>query len=226
MIIEHRDIVVDDTTTVASEWAVPSAYDRRTAMAIAHGAGNGMDNPLLSYLHRAMADAGVLAVKFNFPYMQLGRRAPDPAARLMRTWRAVVAQLAADTELSPERLVLSGKSLGGRMASMVAAAGTPAGGLVFFGYPLHPPKRFDKLRTDHLVDIRCPMLFIQGTRDTLCDLDLLRSHVIDKYPDRSTLHVIDGGDHSFNLPKRLGRTEQSVRREIVETTVQWLSRGA
>lgn len=222
MEIDPRNIAVDDDVTVSSEWAIPHKYDRGVGIVIAHGAGNDMRNPLLSYVHRRMADAGVLAVKFNFPYMQRGRRLPDPPARLIRTWRAVVERIASDRDLSPLRLVLSGKSLGGRMASMAVAQGLPAHGLVFFGYPLHPPKRFDKLRTGHLEAVHIPMLFIQGTRDALCDLERLRREVIDKHPDLASLHVVDGADHSFKVPKKLRRSEQSVYQEVADASMRWI----
>lgn len=222
MEIDPRNIAVDDDVTVSSEWAIPHKYDRGVGIVIAHGAGNDMRNPLLSYVHRRMADAGVLAVKFNFPYMQRGRRLPDPPARLIRTWRAVVERIASDRDLSPLRLVLSGKSLGGRMASMAVAQGLPAHGLVFFGYPLHPPKRLDKLRTGHLEAVHIPMLFIQGTRDALCDLERLRREVIDKHPDLASLHVVDGADHSFKVPKKLRRSEQSVYQEVADASMRWI----
>ena len=108
------------------------------------------------------------------------------------------------------------------MASMVVAEDASARGLVFFGYPLHPPKQTDKLRVAHFENIDCPMLFIQGTRDPLCDLDLLKQKVIDRYPYLATLHTIEGGDHSFRVLKKLNRTENSVRHEIASVTVNWM----
>jgi predicted alpha/beta-hydrolase family hydrolase len=127
-----------------------------------------------------------------------------------------------DTRLSPKRMLMSGKSLGGRMASLLAAEGGRADGLVFFGYPLHPAGRQDKLRSAHFETISCPALFVQGTRDPLCNLDLLREEIIDKAPRLRALHIIDGGDHSFRVPKKLGRTEQSVFEEIAEATHRWI----
>lgn len=217
-----RKIVVDDKVAVSSAWAVPKHYDRKLALVIAHGAGNDMDNPFLSYLHRCIADSGILCVKFNFPYKERGTRAPDPAPKLMRTWRAVINRVNADPKLSPTNVILSGKSLGGRMASMVAAEDAGVRGLVLFGYPLHPPSQTDRLRVSHFENVACPMLFIQGTRDPLCDLDLLRQKVIERYPDRTTLHIVEGGDHSFRVPKKINRTEASIWQEIAGVTIEWL----
>lgn len=191
-------------------------------MLIAHGAGNDMHSPLLSYIHDAIGRQGSLCVKFNFPYKEQGRRMPDHRSRLINTWRAVVAQVRTEPRLSPAKLVVSGKSLGGRMASMMVSEGVRVHGLVFFGYPLHPAGQPDKVRSSHFSNIDCPLLFIQGTRDPLCDLDLLRSEIIDQDPRRASLHVIDGGDHSFRLPRRMKRSERSVWEEIVTTTVRWL----
>lgn len=224
MNISSRKIIVDDNTAVSSEWAISRHYDRNLALVIAHGAGNDMHNPLLSYIHRSVAEKGLLCVKFNFPYKELGRRAPDHPILLMRTWRAVIKELTTEPNLSPAKIVLSGKSLGGRMASMVAAEDGGIDGLVFFGYPLHPAKQTEKLRVSHLGNIRCPMLFFQGTRDPLCQLGLFRQYVLDPYAKQTTLHVIEGGDHSFNVAKKMNRTVASIWQEIATQTIAWISR--
>ena len=220
---DTRKILVDDKTAVSSVWAIPERYDQNLALVIAHGAGNDMHNPFISYLHTHIAESGVLCVKFNFPYKEEGRRAPDSAQKLMQTWRAVIKELNSGAEASPARVFLSGKSLGGRMASMVVAEDSSADGLIFFGYPLHPPNQTNKLRVSHFENIICPMLFIEGTRDPLCDLDLLRQKVIDRYPNLATLHIIEGGDHSFRVLKKLNRTENSVWHEMVAVTVNWMN---
>ena len=220
---DTRKIVVDDKVIVSSVWAVPEHYDRNLALVIAHGAGNDMHNPFLSYLHTDIADKGVLCVKFNFPYKEQGRRAPDPAPKLMQTWRAVIKVLGSKSKLLPKNVFFSGKSLGGRMASMVVAEDANAQGLIFFGYPLHPPNQTDKLRISHFEDITCPMLFIQGTRDPLCKLDLLRQKVIKQYRDLATLHIIEGGDHSFRVLKKRNRSEESIWQEIADVTTKWMN---
>ena len=220
---DTRKILVDDKAIISSVWAIPRRYDRNLALVIAHGAGNDMRSPFISYLHKKIAGSGVLCVKFNFSYKEQGRRAPDPTPKLIQTWRAVINELGSDPKLSPAHVFLSGKSLGGRMASMVIAEDANARGLIFFGYPLHPPNQTAKLRISHFENIVCPMLFIQGTRDPLCDLDLLRQKVIDRYPDLATLHIIESGDHSFRVLKKMNRTEESVWQEIVTVTVKWMN---
>ncbi len=221
MKIFERPIPVAEDKTVTSVWAVPPGYDRRRGIVLAHGAGAGMDHPFITFVHQRLAEHGLLSVKFNFPYMEAGRRAPDRAPLLMATWRAVATAVREDRELAPERLFLTGKSMGGRMASLIAAEGEPCAGLIFLGYPLHPPGKPEKLRAEHLARIACPMLFIQGERDRLCDLTTLR-RVLAGLSTPVTLHVIPGGDHSFKVPKRTGRSEAEVWAEIVAVMAAWV----
>ena len=222
----RRKINVAPQISVSSVWVVPQRYHagRDDGLILAHGAGNDMTNPFLSFVHEAVCRDGTLSVKFNFPYKERGGKAPDPAARLEQTLEAVVARVRGDESLSPRRLFLGGKSMGGHMASHLAAAGTDVAGLVFLGYPLHPPKQFERLRAEHLSRIQCPMLFIQGTRDPLCRLDLLQN-VAKKLQASVTVHVIDDGDHSFKVPKRGGRTEANVWEEIGAVVTAWLRAG-
>ncbi len=212
----RRKIQVAPDKKVSSVWLVPDNYRRETGIILAHGAGNDMHNPFLSHVHRALAKRGALSVKFNFPYKERGSKAPDRAPVLESTWRAVIGAVRNDPELAPRRLYLGGKSMGGRMASHLAAQGEDCAGLIFLGYPLHAAKKTDRLRSEHLPRIRCPMSFIQGTRDPLCDLDLLRA-LLPRLKTPVTLHIIEGGDHSFKVPKRLGRSEQAIWNEIVDT---------
>lgn len=223
MEILARKISVNPEVSVSSLWAVPTNYQSSTGtgLILAHGAGNDMSNPLLSFVHQHLAKRGVLSVKFNFPYKERGAKAPDRTPVLEATWRAAIAAVSEHAELAPARLFLGGKSMGGRIASHVAATGEACTGLVFLGYPLHPPRSSKKLRADHLSRIECPMLFIQGTRDALCDLTLLRD-VLQNLHGRATLHVIDGGDHSFRVPKRLARTELEIQQEIVDVITHFL----
>ncbi|WP_455203675.1 alpha/beta hydrolase family protein [Kaarinaea lacus] len=216
----QRKIRVNDDTQVSSVWCVPDSYtpDNKLALLLAHGAGNDMHNEFLSYVHEQVAAEGILTVKFNFPYKEKGRKAPDRAPLLLATWRAVIDAVRNDTELVPNHLYLGGKSMGGRMASMIAAEGVPCHGLVFLGYPLHPSNKPEKLRCDHFADIKVPSLFIQGDRDSLCKLELLKK-ALPRLKGPSTLHVIEGGDHSFKVLKRLRRTEKQLWDEIVATVV-------
>lgn len=218
-----RKITVAPETSVSSVWAIPDDYGNsgRDAVILAHGAGNDMNHLFLCYVHESMARRGMLSVKFNFPYKERGRKAPDRAPVLENTWRAVIESVGQDDALRPRRLFLAGKSLGGRMASHLAAQGEECAGLIYLGYPLHPPNNTDRLRAEHLPQIQCPMLFIEGMRDPLCDLTLLDS-VLGRLDAPITLHTIEGGDHSFNVLKRLGRTQEAVWEEVVEVMSDWI----
>jgi len=219
----RRRIVLPGGGAVSAVVALPSGFRRpgRTpAVILAHGAGSDMTSPFMSTIHSGLAREGYIAVKFNFPYTEARRRAPDPRPVLERCYRAVVDAIAADRALAPPWIAIGGKSLGGRIASYVAAGGAAVRGLVFLGYPLHPAGRPDALRADHLPAIPVPMLFVEGTRDTLCDLDRLRP-VLARLP-RATLHTIEGTDHSFRVPRRLGRSDEDVWAEIVGVAARFL----
>jgi uncharacterized protein len=222
IVMERRKIEVTPGIEVSSVWAVPEQFRAgiSPALVLAHGAGSDMDHPFLSFVHEALARRGILTVKFNFPYIESGRKAPDHTPRLARTWRAVTQRVRADAK--PGTLFLGGKSMGGRIATNVVADGEPAAGLVLLGYPLHPAGRLDSLRAEHLSRIDCPMLFVQGSRDPLCDLPTLRA-VLTQLTAPVTLHLIDEADHSFKVPKRTGKTEPDIWEEIVETIASWLS---
>jgi uncharacterized protein len=222
MRVERRTIDCGDSGSVSAVVAYPDPFRPGEAVAVtlAHGAGNDMANPLLSGVHEGLAGRGHVSVKFNFPYTERGRRAPDPAPVLESCYRAVVDNVRTDERLAPRAMVIGGKSLGGRMASHLAAQGVEVAGLLLLGYPLHPAGAPQKLRVAHLRQIKVPMLFLAGTRDPLCSLDLLRE-TLGRLP-RAQLHVIEGGDHSFKLPKRLGRSPQAVIDELVDVSDRWL----
>jgi len=218
----RRAIRVDEQRTVSSVWTVPDGWaegDRR-AVILAHGAGNDMDSPFMQTVHDGLAARGLLAVRFNFPYKERGAKAPDRAPILEATWRAVAAAVREDP-LAPAKVVLAGKSMGGRIASHLAAEGEPCDGLLFLGYPLHPAGKPEKLRAEHLEQIACPMCFIQGSRDRLCRLDLLQKE-LERLPAPVMLHVVDDGDHSFQVPKRIGRSNEEVLDEVIATAGGWI----
>jgi predicted alpha/beta-hydrolase family hydrolase len=196
---------------------VPKAY--RRAAVIGHGAGGNMHTRLLVDVQRGLVEHSVAAVRFNFLYSERGKRAPDRRPQLLACWRSMADWVR--NELEPEELFLAGKSMGGRMVSYMVAEGYPCEGLFFLGYPLHPPGKTDQLRKDHLPSIETPMLFISGTRDALCKLDLLNP-VVQELAPRATLHIIEGGDHSFKVPKKMGRSENDVTSEIVDAIVRWM----
>jgi len=217
----ERRIAVGDDIAVDSVWSRPADRAPSWAVILAHGAGNDMHAPFLRVMQEGLARRGGVSVRFNFPYKQQGRKAPDRGPLLEATWRAVIAAARAEPGCAQLPLVLAGKSMGGRMASHVAAAGEPCAGLLFLGYPLHPARRPETLRSAHLPHIRCPMLFVQGSRDALCDLGLLRRELAAvSAPWR--LHVVEGGDHSFKVPKKLGRSEARVWEEILEVATDWI----
>jgi len=200
--------------------ALPPATVDETVVVLAHGAGNDMTASLLVAFADRLAEAGFPTVRFNFAYTERGRRAPDRAPELEACYRHVLAQVRADPALPHRRLIAGGKSMGGRMASHLAAAGEPLDGLLFLGYPLHPAGRPTQLRAAHLGAIEMPMLFLTGTRDALCRLDLLRE-VTAPLPN-ATVHVVDDGDHSFAVRKSSGRDAAAVLDELVQASVEWL----
>lgn len=208
-----------DGGTVSGAVSLPGGRGRGVTAVVAHGAGTAMDHPFLAAFADGLAARGVAAVRFNFPYAERGDRAPDRAPVLEACYRAVLAAVRADPTLAG-RLVIGGKSMGGRMASHLAAAGEPADGLVFLGYPLHPAGRPRQLRAAHLPRIAAPMLFLTGTRDALCPLDALRP-VLAGLP-RATLHVVEDGDHSFAVRRKSGRTPAEVLDELLSATCSWL----
>ncbi|MGD8396162.1 MAG: dienelactone hydrolase family protein [Candidatus Eiseniibacteriota bacterium] len=216
-------VEVDDGRAVSAIAQGPAggAAGGGTACLLAHGAGSDMHSPFLRHVCRFLARE-TPTVRFNFLYKELGRRAPDPTARLEATYRAVVAALASRRELRPRRLVAGGKSMGGRIATHLAAAGESFAGLVLLGYPLHPAGHPERLRDAHLPRVDCPMLFVQGTRDRLCDLDRL-GRVLPRLAAPHTLHVIEGADHSFRVPRRSGRTEKEVLDEIGAVVAGWIA---
>ena len=192
----------------------------RLLLVLAHGAGAGMSHPFMDNLAGELAGVGVATFRYQFPYMEGRRRAPDAPAVLTAT---VAAAVRAAAEAAPGLpLLAGGKSMGGRMTSQAAAQRPLDGvqGLVFFGFPLHPPNQPGTKRADHLAKVAMPMLFLQGTRDTLADLQLLRP-VCAKLGPRTTLHVIETADHSFHVVKRSGRSDPEVLRELAEKTASW-----
>lgn len=169
-------------------------------LVLAHGAGAGMNHPFMTGVAEALAAGGVSVLRFNFPYMQRRRRIPDAVSVLLETWSAAIRHAIGLAPGLP--VVAAGKSFGGRIASMLAAAqgeSFPGSALVFFGYPLHAPGKIEQLRDAHFPMIRIPMLFIQGTRDAFARLDLIEE-VVKKLQPLARLHLVTGGDHSFRVP--------------------------
>ena len=186
---------------------------------LAHGAGAGMRHRFMESIVRALSDRGVATLRYQFPYMEAGARRPDPSDVAEDTVRAAVALAAELAGGIP--VIAGGKSFGGRMTSRAAAKSLPGiRGLVFLGFPLHPPGKPGTQRADHLDSVEVPMLFLQGTRDLFAQLDLL-STVCRRLGQRATLHPIDEGDHSFKVPKRTGRDSSAVIDELADIMVEW-----
>ena len=194
--------------------------EARLLYVLAHGAGAGMRHPFLASMASALAERGIATFRYQFPYVEAQMRRPDPPGVLEATVRSAVAAAASAAPGLP--LVAGGKSLGGRMTSNAQAKQPLPGvrGLVFLGFPLHPPKRPGDARAEHLSAVQVPMLFLQGTRDDLAELQLLEP-VCRRLGDRATLHVVEGADHSFRVLKRSGRNDADVLEELVDTVATW-----
>ena len=222
--IEKLRIAVEGAGEVSALLLRPAKS--RWMLALAHGAGAGMSHSFMEALAEELAGFGVATLRYQFPYMEDKRGVPDRPKVLMAT---VAAAVRSAKDAAPGLPVLAGgKSMGGRMSSQAAAEGLLSGdvrGLVFFGFPLHPPKQPGTKRAVHLFKVPVPMLFLQGTRDALADLKLLRP-VCNELGSRATLHVIETADHSFHVLKKSARNDQEVLRELAATTASWAERIA
>jgi predicted alpha/beta-hydrolase family hydrolase len=191
----------------------------------AHGAGAGMRHTFMEQMTNRLAARGVATLRYQFPYTEARRSRPDARAVLVETVRAAVREAAVAWPDMP--LFAGGKSMGGRMTSHAAAEGVvpEVRGIVFLGFPLHPAGRRDSERADHLALVRVPMLFLQGTRDDLADLELLRP-VCNRLRALATLHVIEGADHGFHVLRRSGRSDDEVLDELADTMARWMAHRA
>jgi predicted alpha/beta-hydrolase family hydrolase len=192
----------------------------KTCLVLAHGAGAGMEHPFMAALAHDLEAIGIATLRFQFPYIEIRGKRPDPPALCHATIRAAVA---AAHELEPSLpLLAGGKSFGGRMTSQ-AQAEIPlphVGGLVFFGFPLHPAKQPSIDRGAHLSRVKIPMLFLQGTRDTLAELPLIEP-LAERLGKLATLTLLEAADHSFHVPARSGRTDVQVRSEMLRSLATW-----
>jgi predicted alpha/beta-hydrolase family hydrolase len=217
-----REIVIDAggrSGEVAGLLQIPAHASH--LLVFAHGAGAGMRHAFLESVASALGESGIATLRYQFPYMQKASRRPDPPAVLKATVRAAVRAAAAAAPDLP--LLAGGKSMGGRMTSQAAADEPLEGvrGIVFFGFPLHPAGSPSSERGAHLSRVTLPMLFLQGTRDRLAELERLRP-LLAAIP-RATLSVFEGADHSFHLPKSAGRTDDDLLSEMARTVADWTS---
>ena len=199
--------------------------DPRAVYVFAHGAGAGMTHPFMAAVAAGLAERGVATLRYQFPYMEQGSKRPDPPRIAHAAVRDAVAQAAKALPGVP--LFAGGKSFGGRMTSQAQAAEPMPGvrGLVLVGFPLHPAGKPSVERANHLFDVKIPMLFLQGTRDTLAERELL-APVVRKLGDRATLHTFEHADHSFHVPARSGRSDAEVMHELLDVAARWMASHA
>jgi uncharacterized protein len=191
--------------------------DRLPAILLAHGAGVGQDHPLITMLRDGLNSNGYPVATFQYAYMAEGRRPPDRTAALLAVHQAAFEWIRARVG---DQVVLAGRSMGGRIATMLAAQGSTATGVICYSYPLHPPGRPDKLRAEHLWRVQKPMLLFVGGRDAFARPELVDAYL--RPLPRTTVAVVEGADHSLKTLKRSGITTEQVIAQIVETSVEWL----
>ena len=226
---EELTITVNERASVTAVlYAAPKKSRASMTLILGHGAGAGQSHPFMTLFASGMAERGFDTLTFNFVYMEQRRGAPDPKAKLEACYRAVIEAASLNKKLRGNKLAIGGKSMGGRIASQVAAEPESVdeiSALVFLGYPLHPPGRPDKLRDAHLPQIKAPMLFVQGSRDAFGTPEELRA-VFKKHHLTPTLHVVEGGDHSLKVPKSLGIPQDQVYASTMDTIAGWLVKNS
>jgi predicted alpha/beta-hydrolase family hydrolase len=212
-------ITVDGAKRVSGLLQAPPSA--RACYVLAHGAGAGMKHPFMESVARGLAERGIASLRYQFPYMEQGSKRPDTPKLAQATVREAVAEAA--RLLPGAELFAGGKSFGGRMTSQAQAAAPLPGvrGLVFLGFPLHPAGRPADERGKHLFDVHVPMLFLQGTRDDLANLELMQA-MTEKLGQRATLKLFQDADHSFHVPARAGRKDAEVMTELLDATASWI----
>jgi predicted alpha/beta-hydrolase family hydrolase len=216
-------IAVNDSDSVTA-MLYPAAKKSRlkVTLILGHGAGADQMSGFMRMVAAGMAARGFDVMTFNFIYKEKGRGAPDPKAKLEACYRAVIDAAIKQRKLKDNKLVIGGKSMGGRIASQVAAEVSKGiDGLVFLGYPLHPPGRLDKMRDEHLPKIQAPMLFVQGSRDAFGTEEEIRA-IIKKHQLKADLFVVGSGDHSFKVPKSIA-PQQQVYEDVMDEIARWSS---
>ena len=221
---ESFPIRIDDTASVTGLiYQAGKNLRLGVTLILGHGAGANQTHRFMVSFATELAARGLDVVTFNFGYTERGRGAPDPTAKLEECYRAAINSARSLSPLKMNRLVIGGKSMGGRIASRVAADGVAdLAGLVFLGYPLHPPGKPESLRTSHLPRVKAPMLFVQGTRDTFGTPDELRP-IIDNLKLPATVYEVAGGDHSFAVLKRSPTPQEQVFTAARDAIVEWIT---
>ena len=213
------NITLSDAQRVSGLFQAPP--DAQACYVVAHGAGAGMTHPFLTAVANELAERGIATLRYQFPYMEQGSKRPDVPKLCHATVRASVQEASRLVPKLP--LFAGGKSFGGRMTSQAQAASPLTGvrGLVFLGFPLHPPGKPSDERAKHLFDVKIPMLFLQGTRDEFADLQLLEP-LCKRLGDRAPLKLLQDADHSFHVPARTGRKDAEVRTELLDAMANWV----
>jgi uncharacterized protein len=214
---------------IGSAGSVSALLDRppkaRACFVFAHGAGAGMTHPFMQAVATGLGERGIATLRYQFPYMERDSRRPDPPPIAHAAVRAAVAE--AGRRCAGLPLIAGGKSFGGRMTSQAQAAAPLAGvqGLAFLGFPLHPAGKPSSDRGKHLADVKIPILFVQGIRDSLADPKLIEA-VVKKLGRLATLHRVEAADHSFHVPARSGRNDREVMNEILDAIAAWVGKIA
>ncbi len=217
-------IPLDTGDTISGILSLPISPALPTNIVLAHGAANDMNNPLICAVAQGLAQKGFSCLRFNLLYRETGRKSVDPEHRLVHVWDQAIGYMKKVTGYN--HTIAMGKSLGARIAAQATAAGQiKPDQLIFLGYPLHAPGRKDKLRDAPLYEIKTPMLFFEGTRDPFCDLDQL-GRVLKKLPCPADLMVIEGANHSFDLPKADPRKEEDIHGLIIDKCLDWMGKMA
>jgi predicted alpha/beta-hydrolase family hydrolase len=221
---EHFRVEINEYQSVTAIAYAANAKGRAgVTLILGHGAGAGQTSGFMVNFATELAARGIDAVTFNFFYTEHGRRVPDTNDKLEACYRAVIEAVRNHKGLGANRLAIGGKSMGGRISSQVAASGVEdLAGLVFLGYPLHPPGKPETLRAKHLPDIKAPMLFVQGSRDAFGTPDELRS-ILKTLDPPAKLYVVEGGDHSFKVPKSAGVAQEEIHRVVLDEVAAWLT---
>jgi uncharacterized protein len=215
-------IDIDGGGTVSGLWLRPATA--KACLVLAHGAGAGMTHRAMTALADGLAERAIATLRFQFPYMERGSRRPDPPAVAHAAVRAAFAKATRLAGRLP--LFAGGKSYGGRMTSQAQAFAPLPGvrGLVFFAFPLHPAGKPSVARADHLGKVDIPMLFLQGTRDELAELDLLKP-VVAKLGSRARLVLVPDANHAFHVPAKTGRKDADVLADLLDAAAAWMARG-
>ncbi len=195
----------------------------RVGVVICHGANDDMNNPVLEHIHRELTERRYLSLRFNFPFAEAKKKRPDSVAVLRRTLRAAIGALGRDPTAAPAHLFLGGKGLGGQISADLASSRVRVDGLFLMAYPLHPQDKPEEMQADQLYRIVSPVMFLQGSRDRTCDVDLLRK-TLTRVGAPSSLFVSQEADRNFKVAKKTGRLDEDVRQELTLALDEWIQK--